>query len=189
MHKYILSFLLLAATVFAEDPAPAADLPLPEQAAAALEAGETKDAVKLYEKAIKASPDDAQLQTDYAQALGVRIGQVNFMAQGFIASKMLKAYERSVEIDPDHLTGWIGLCRYYLNAPAIAGGSADKAETYAKEVHQRVAWLGEVELGLVAEKRGDLDAAKTHFEAALAAKPGYPEATKALERIAAKSTE
>jgi hypothetical protein len=33
----------------------------------------------------------------------------------------------SVEIDPDHLPGYIGLSRYYQSAPAIAGGSMEKA--------------------------------------------------------------
>ena len=179
MHKYISVLLLILAPALLAEPS------LREQAAATLKAGDAKAAIGLYEQALKATPDDASLQTDYAQALGVRIGEVNFMAQGFIASKMLKAYQRSVEIDPDHLTGWIGLCRYYLNAPPIAGGSADKAETYAKEVHARVPWLGEVELGLVAEKRGDKETAATHFRAALAEQPEHGEAIAGLERVTA----
>ena len=185
--KHILLFFVLAASVFAADDS-AATASLADQAAAALQAGETKQAISLYEDAINATPDDAKLQTDYANALSVRIGQVNFMAQGMIASKMLKAYKRSVEIDPNHLTGWIGLCRYYLNAPPIAGGSADKAETYAKEVHARVAWLGEVELGLVEEKRGNKDAAAEHFRAALAERPDHGEAVAGLKRVTAVAT-
>lgn len=181
MYKKLLCcFLLSAVFALAAD-----ELPLREQAAAALKAGETKTAVQLYADAVKASPDDASLQTEYANALAQRIGQVNFMAQGMIAGKMLRAYERSVEIDPNHLTGWIGLCRYYLNAPAIAGGSADKAEGYAREVLARVPWLGEVELGLVAEKRGDDEAAATHFRSALETRPDYPEAVRGLQRVTA----
>ncbi len=158
---------------------------LRQQAAAALADGDAKQAVALYEKALEAAPADASLHTDYAAALAVRIGQVNFMAQGFVAAKMLQAYERSVEIDPNHLTGWIGLCRYYLNAPPIAGGSADKAERYARKVHARVPWLGEVELGLVAEKRGNKEAAATHFRTALADHPDHAEAIAGLQRVTA----
>lgn len=167
-------------------PAPTAQ-ELATQAKAALEAEETKTAVNLYEQAIKADPDNADLQTEYANALTVRIGQVNFMVQGMIAGKMLKAYERSVEIDPNHVTGWIGQCRYYLNAPAIAGGSADKAEVFANEVFKRVPFLGHVELGLVAEKRGDTAKAAEHFQSALDLQPEYGEALAGLKRVTAES--
>ena len=55
------------------------------------------------------------------------MGEVNFMQQGMLAGRMLAAFKRSVEIDPDHLPGYIGLSRYYQSAPAIAGGSMEKA--------------------------------------------------------------
>lgn len=157
------------------------------QAQDALAAKDAKTAIQLYEKAIAANPDDATLQTDYANALAVRINEVNFMAKGMIAGKMLKAYKRSVEIDPDHIVGWIGQCRYYLNAPPIAGGSADKAENFANEVMARVPFLGHVELGLVAEKRGDIPKAAEHFQAALDLMPEHREALAGLKRVTAES--
>jgi Tfp pilus assembly protein PilF len=59
----------------------------------------------------------------------------------------------------------------------------DKATDYANEVKKRLAWLGEVELGLIAEKRGDKAAAADHFRAALAGNPQHGEAIAALERV------
>lgn len=156
---------------------------LKTQAADALTAKDSKTAITLYEQAIAADPANAALMTDYAQALTVRINEVNFMAKGMIAGKMLKAYKTSVEIDPNHIVGWIGLSRYYLNAPPIAGGSADKAETYAKEVLARVPFLGNVEMGLVEEKRGNKEKAAEHFRAALADQPEHGEAKVGLERV------
>ena len=157
------------------------------QAQTALAAQDAKMAVKLYEQAIALSPNDPDLQTTYANALAVRINEVNFMTKGMIASKMLKAYQRSVELDPNHIVGWIGQCRYYLNAPAIAGGSADKAEKFANEVMARVPFLGHVELALVAEKRGDKTKAAEHFQAALDLMPDHREAIAGLERVTAES--
>jgi tetratricopeptide (TPR) repeat protein len=156
---------------------------LVNQAKSLLEAKDSKGAIKLYEEAIKADPANAQLQTDYARALSVRINEVNFMAKGMIAGKMLKAYNTSVELNPDHIEGWIGLSRYYLNAPPIAGGSLEKATTYAHEVKKRLAWLGEVELGLITEKGGDKEAAATHFRAALEGNPHHGEAIAGLKRV------
>lgn len=149
------------------------------------ETGDTKTAVKLMKQAIAADPTDATLQTDYANLLTVRINEVNFMVKGAIAGKMLSAYRKSVELDPYHVVGWIGLCRYYLNAPAIAGGSVDKAETYAKEVFAILPSQGEVEFALIAEKRGDLAAAAEHFRTALSVRPDHGEALAGLSRVGA----
>ncbi len=162
---------------------------LAAEAAEKLKTGDAKAAVSLYEDAVKADPENATLQTDYAQALTVRINEVNFMAQGMIASKMLKAYRRSVEIDPDHIAGWIGLCRYYINAPAIAGGSADKAEKYAQEVMNRMPFLGHVEMGLVAQKRGETNVSIEHFKKALELNPNHGEARYHLDRAMAQKAE
>lgn len=156
---------------------------LATQAAAALEAKDAKTAVSLYEQAVAADPDNAQLLTDYAMSLTVRIGEVNFMAQGMVAGKMLKAYKKSVEIDPTHVAGWIGLSRYYLNAPPIAGGSADKAEKYAQEVLALVPFLGNVEMALVEEKRGNKEKSADYFRASLADNPDHGEAKAGLERV------
>ncbi|MCF3650774.1 hypothetical protein [Synoicihabitans lomoniglobus] len=176
----IVAVLFTASATFAANEAATA---LATEAQATLKAGETKPALALMEKAIEADPNDATLQTDYAQMLVTRINEVNFMVKGMVAGKMLKAYERSVEIDPNHLTGWIGLSRYYLNAPAIAGGSADKAEPYAQEVHKRLAWLGNTELALVAEKRGDLAKAAALFQATIDERPDHGEAVAGLKRV------
>lgn len=190
MKRFSKIALLAALTWGLTDIAYSADeaaMPTPSelaaQAAAALEAQDAKTAVALYEQAVAADPDNPELLTTYANALAVRINEVNFMAKGMIAGKMLKAYQRSVEIDPDHVVGWIGQSRYYLNAPPIAGGSADKAETYAKEVLRLVPFLGHVELGLVAEKRGNLEAAAEHFRASLADQPEHREALAGLARV------
>ncbi len=184
--KFALILVVIAGftlVVRAEDAPTAGDLV--GQAGALLAAQDSKGAIKLYEDAIKADPTNAELQTLYARALSVRINEVNFMAKGMIAGKMLKAYQTSVELNPDHVEGWIGLSRYYLNAPPIAGGSLEKATTYANEVKKRVSWLGEVELGLITEKAGDKAAAAGHFQAALDGNPQHGEAIAGLKRVTA----
>ena len=183
--KFALILVVIAGftlVVRAEDAPTAGDLV--GQAGALLAAQDSKGAIKLYEDAIKADPTNAELQTLYARTLSVRINEVNFMAKGMIAGKMLKAYQTSVELNPDHVEGWIGLSRYYLNAPPIAGGSLEKATTYANEVKKRVSWLGEVELGLITEKAGDKAAAAGHFQAALDGNP-HGEAIAGLKRVTA----
>jgi Tfp pilus assembly protein PilF len=49
--------------------------------------------------------------------------------------------------------------------------------------------LGEVELALVEEKRGDLVKSAEHFRAALAVQPQHGEAVAGLKRVEAKMAE
>jgi cytochrome c-type biogenesis protein CcmH/NrfG len=130
--KTILKIVLLSTLCAGFSPAARADdsaAELATQAQELLTAKDAKGAILLYEQALKADPANAKLQTDYAQALSVRINEVNFMTKGMIAGKMLNAYQTSVELDPNHLTGWIGLSRYYLNAPPSPGAVWTKPPT------------------------------------------------------------
>jgi len=132
-----------------------------------------KEAVAAYEQAAKL---DAT-KPDYFSALGIalsqRMGEMNFMQQAMTAGKMKKAFEKSVELDPKHVAGLIGLARYYANAPEIAGGSLEKAKEFAGHVHALNPFLGETEYGNVAEKGDDFAGALAHFEAALQLKPDH----------------
>ena len=131
----------------------------------------TKEAVGLLERAVALKPADSGLHSTLGNALSQRIGEVNFIHQGLVAGRMLEAYKKSVELDENNLTGWIGLCRYHLHAPAIAGGSEEKALAYASEVEKRQPHLGAMERGLILEKRGNIDAAAAEFERASQLKP------------------
>jgi Tfp pilus assembly protein PilF len=186
----VLATLTLSTASWAKTVEPNAEaIRLAAEAQTAMASGDTKAAVNLMEKAIQADPTNAALYSQYGTMLSVRIGQVTFMAQGMIAGKMLRAYKKSVELDPNHMAGYIGLCRYYLNAPAIAGGNVNKAETYAREVHARVAWLGSMELALVAEKRGDMEKAAELFRTALKGNPQHRGAIAGLKRVTATTTD
>jgi Flp pilus assembly protein TadD len=129
------------------------------------------EAVTLLEQATKLAPT----KPDYFSALGIALGQrmdeVSFIQVPFLATKMRKAFDRSVALDPNHLPGLIGLARFYSNAPEIAGGSPEKAGEYAQRVLKLNPFLGEIELGNIAEKAGDFAGALTHFEAASQLQP------------------
>jgi tetratricopeptide (TPR) repeat protein len=51
----------------------------------------------------------------------------SFFRAPFIAGDIREQFERTVELDPDHLQGRIGLAQFYIQAPGIAGGDIDKA--------------------------------------------------------------
>jgi len=144
------------------------------------------EAVTLLEQATKLAPT----KPDYFSALGIALGQrmdeVSFVQVPFLASKMRKAFERSVALDPNHLAGLIGLARFYSNAPEIAGGSPEKAGEYAQRVLKLNPFLGEIELGNIAEKGADFAGALTHFESASQLQPKNAGTHAAAGRMLAK---
>lgn len=130
-----------------------------------------KEAVEAAEAALKADATQPAYHSQLGVALSQRMGEVGFMQMAVLSGKMRKAFEKSVELDPKHVDGLVGLARFYSNAPEIAGGSLTKAAEYAERVKAILPFLGETELGRIAEKREDFAGALAHYEAALAARP------------------
>jgi tetratricopeptide (TPR) repeat protein len=130
-----------------------------------------KEAIELLEQAAKIDPATARYQSRLGEAISLRMGEVNFVQQAVLAGRLLAAFKRSVEIDPENVPGYIGLSRYYQNAPAIAGGSMEKAVAYAEEVRKRDVFLGTLESGFIAERRGELEQALGYYEEALSLHP------------------
>jgi Flp pilus assembly protein TadD len=131
----------------------------------------TKEAVGFAEQAVKADPTKAEYFSQLGMALGQRMGEIGFMQQAMMSGKLRKAFEKSVEHDPNHVAGLIGLARYYTNAPEIAGGSFVKAAAYATRVRQLNPLLGELELANIANKDEKYAEALAHYEAAATLKP------------------
>ena len=130
-----------------------------------------KEAIGLLEQAGKLDPQKPDYQSRLGSVISMRMGEVNFMQQGLLAGRMLNAFKRSIELDPNHVPGYIGLARYYENAPEIAGGSLDKAAECAEEARKRDAFAGTLELGFVAERRGQPENALKYFDEALLLRP------------------
>lgn len=130
-----------------------------------------KEAVELAERAAEAAPNSAGLQSLLGRALGARIGELAFIQQGFVAPKMLRAFKRSVELDPNHVPGLIGLASYYLYSPAIAGGSYEKAEEYALQVEKLDVFNGAKLRAQIRERQDKWADAAVCYRSALAAQP------------------
>ncbi len=99
---------------------------------------------------------------------------------------MRKAFERAVEINPAHLGGLIGMTRFYSNVPEIAGGSLEKAAEFARRVRAIDPYLGEAELGRVAERSEDFAEALARYEAAAQLQPGNAGMQNACGRMLAQ---
>lgn len=131
----------------------------------------TKDAIAFAEKAAQLAPDNAEYHAHLGVALSARMPELGFMQQAMVAGKMRKAFERALEIDPKNLNGLVGLARYFANAPEIAGGSLTKAAEFATRLKEINPFLGESELGRIAERGEKFADALAHYEAAAQLKP------------------
>ncbi len=148
--------------------------------------GRLPEALKLLEQATALDPT----QPDYHVAVGTAVAEqmrgANFMQLALLSGKMRKAYAKAVELDPKHIGGLIGLTRYYSSAPEIAGGSSEKAREYAQRIRALVPFVGEQELGQIAERAEDFAGALQHYEAAAALKPDHAGTHAAAARVLAK---
>jgi Flp pilus assembly protein TadD len=152
-----------------------------------LQQRQNKEAIELIERAVAAEPKRADLHSLLGSALAQRIGEVSFIHQAIISAKMRAEFEKSVALDPDHLPGLIGLSRFYQNAPAIAGGSIEKAEEYAREVEKRDAFSGACELGLIRERGEKWVEAAAFYRKAAELRPGQAWLHAKLGRVLARA--
>jgi tetratricopeptide (TPR) repeat protein len=86
------------------------------------------------EKAVQAAPDDARIQNAYGDACGLTARRSGFFSKYGWARKCLAAYARAVTLEPANTDYRLSLLRYYVEAPAIAGGSIAKAYAEAAEI-------------------------------------------------------
>lgn len=171
----------LALAAIGQTPAPAPDAAsLHKEGLARFEAKDFKAAMELAEQATKADATKPEYFSQLGIAISQRMNEVNFMQMAIMSARMRKAFEKSIELDPNHIAGLIGLCRYYSNAPEIAGGSLERAKEFAERVRKLVPFQGEIELGDVARKGEAYAEALPHYEAALALRPDSPRLLKTI---------
>lgn len=148
-----------------------------------LQENKVKAAVAELDRAIALDANNSDYHADLGSAISRLMPELDFMQRAMGAGKMKKAFERAVELNPQHLGGLIGLTRYYANAPEIAGGSMEKAKSTAERVRAIHPFLGELELGQIAERNEDFTTALTHFDAAGQLNPSHAGALTAAGRV------
>ena len=136
-----------------------------------LQQGRAEDAVDAAEEAVDLAPDSAQAHYWLGNSYGTRIGQVGMLSQAMMAPKLRDAFERAVQLDPDLHDARNSLVEYYLQAPAIAGGSPEKARAHAAELMRRDPPRGWYARGRIAALEKKPAEATQAFAAAYAARP------------------
>lgn len=162
----ILVLCLLAVPLFAANPAE-----LAAAGRAALQRNEYEKAIELYEKAIALSPKNP----DYHYYLGAAYGELaqrsSLIKQASLAKKVKAAFEKTVQLDPNHLDGRLALIDYFTVAPGFMGGSFDKAMEQAAEIKKRNNIEGHRAYARIYTRQKKMDLARKEFVDAVRENP------------------
>lgn len=133
--------------------------------------GKSEQALELAEELADDEPDYGPAHLWLGNAYGNHIGQVGRFSQATMAPKLRRAFEHALELDPGLHDARTALIEYYLQAPAIVGGSVEKARAQVAELQRRDPPRGHYALGRLAQHEERLDDARRHYLAAYAARP------------------
>ena len=139
-----------------------------------MQQGRASEAVKLIEGESQPAERDADLWFLLAQAYQTLTDSAGLLKKGEYSSKLKRALEAALELEPKHVEARRELADFYYFAPWIAGGSKQKAEAQLVllEAHApAVAWTIR---GEYARHEGELKAARDHYRKALEFKPRLP---------------
>jgi tetratricopeptide (TPR) repeat protein len=127
-------------------------------------------ALDSYDLAIEHCNIAVQLQNnqpDYyfwlGRSYGAMAAHANPLRQAALAPKVRKAFEKTVALDPTHVQGRVGLVNFYLRAPAIMGGSLDKAYAHMQILIRQDEIEGRLLLARFYEKTQQLEAAEAEY--------------------------
>jgi tetratricopeptide (TPR) repeat protein len=108
-----------------------------KQGQTALDRGDARAAVRLLEKAVAESPNDAEAHYLLGVAYGARAQQPDVVDRAGLARKTCKEFETAVSLDPNHVDARTALVQYYTLAPEVMGGSIRRAQDEANELLKR----------------------------------------------------
>lgn len=138
--------------------------------------GEPEAALDLARKAVALKGADSELQTQLGMAANAVRERTAFLQQLSLALEGKKALETAVASNPAHDEANNRLLRYYLNAPAIAGGSLSKARELAQRFSQVKPANALVFQALIAITGKDYAAAAAFLQRAITTDPHCLEA-------------
>lgn len=132
-----------------------------------------KKAVEYADKAIQLNPAKARYHVLRGSGLGVQAQQANFLKAMTMVGDIRGAFEKAVQLEPRNRNARSALFSYYFNAPSIAGGGLDKAQTFAEQTLGLDAALGHFQKGLILQKQKNMGAAYAEYRLSQAADARY----------------
>ncbi|MEM1412728.1 MAG: hypothetical protein AAGH19_10260 [Pseudomonadota bacterium] len=133
-----------------------------------IEAGEAESVIEQMEEQLEAA---SSTEAHYWLARGqlAHIDSVSVFRKIGLATDARSNLETALELDENHVPTRVALGRYYLEAPAIAGGSAEKAQAQADALLELDKAAGYRLMADIAREAEDQEAAIAYSRKALQA--------------------
>ncbi len=136
-----------------------------------LAAGEHDAAIERLTAATEADAGSSLFRRWLGEAYVEKLDTVGMLKKMPLAQKAKASFEEAVRLAPDDPEARDALAGYYLNAPAIAGGSREKALEQATALIELDAARGNSLLGRIHLDAQEWEPAVAAYEAAIAAAP------------------
>lgn len=141
----------------------------PQALRALIDSGEANIVATRMQDRLESGPATADTHYWLAEALLAELREASVFRQMGLARKARANLEAAVALDGDHAEARFSLGQYFLQAPAIAGGSAEKAQVQADALLRLDPALGHRLMADIAAEADDRDTEVAHRRQALAA--------------------
>jgi hypothetical protein len=122
------------------------------------------DAINAFNRAVELNDRSSEYYLWLGHAHTRDIAKANVMRQPLIARRIRSAYDKAVELDSSSAEAAESRFEFYMNAPGIAGGGADKARGEAARLKKLDSWRGDVALGRIEEREQRFPAAEALYQ-------------------------
>ena len=129
--------------------------------------GRNKAGVDWAHKAIALAPHDATYRMLLGLAYGQYVHDVGTFSQLGVAYKVRDAFAQAVQLEPGNAQARVGLAKYYILAPGIAGGSMNKADEQIAALDRLDAAQAAAVRATLSEQRKDKPKTEAHLRAAV----------------------
>ena len=113
--------------------------------------GEWDKAIEYYKVLVEADINNANYHYKYGGAMGMKALEVSKLKALGMIGDIKKAFKTAAELDPKHIDVRWALVEFYMQLPAIIGGSEDTALLYANELENLSKVDGYLAKGYIAE--------------------------------------
>ena len=137
-------------------------------------------AVRWGEQAVKHLDGSAVAHLWLGRAYIKQLQHVNFLRAKAVAGRARAQFDRAIELDPANFDAREARAKYFLNAPGIAGGSLEKAQSDAEVARTLDSYRGSLLLNDIAVGRKDLVAAERQLDSLVRV---YPDSASPFNRL------
>lgn len=125
---------------------------------------EYDEASDYFEEAVELDELNAEYHFLLGQAYGLDARESNPISQAFLAPKIKDEFTRTVELDPSHIGGRIGLINFLIQAPGIMGGDLEEARLQTNTLMELDEFHGRRMLAQIFVQEEKADSAEMQFE-------------------------